>query len=320
MSPVLPRHDIEFPTLDGITLRGWLYPATKRGPGMILSPGFNMPKDAIIPDICKWFQERDITCLAWDPRGIGASDGEPRNDIDPRQEAEHLHDAVTWLSKNPLVDVTKIALWGLCFGGNVTLAAAALEYVLNGSPFSSPPCFAVPSWTDIDLTLSKRIAAMISVAPLIDSTGLPERRQPILELAMYDRADRLEGDDPMYLPYVNDDGSVPNGLQLAADMMPALDRLGIPVENRVTVQTYYRALTWSVLNLVEYIAPTPAMMVTPEFDVSCPTKDQLKAYERMGEPKELDILKGKGHLDWIFGDVDIILNRQLDFLKRQMNF
>lgn len=81
MSPVLPRHDIEFPTLDGITLRGWLYPATKRGPGMILSPGFNMPKDAIIPDICKWFQERDITCLAWDPRGIGASDGEPRNDV-----------------------------------------------------------------------------------------------------------------------------------------------------------------------------------------------------------------------------------------------
>ncbi|KAF4339768.1 peptidase S15 [Fusarium beomiforme] len=195
-----------------------------------------MPKDAIIPGICKWFQERDITCLAWDPRGIGASDGEPRNDVNrPRQEAEHLHDAVTWLSKNPLIDVTKMALWGLCFGGNVTLAAAALE-----------------------------IAAMISVAPLIDSTGLPERRQPILELAMYDRAGRLEGDDPMYLPYVNEDGSVPNGLQLAADMMSALDRLGIPVENRVTVQTYYRALTWSVLNLVEYIAPTPAMMVTPD--------------------------------------------------------
>ncbi|KAF5531536.1 peptidase S15 [Fusarium mexicanum] len=293
MSSVHLRHDIEFPTLDGITLRGWLYPATKRGPGMILSPGFNMPKDAIIPDICKWFQERDITCLAWDPRGIGSSDGEPRNDIDPRQEAEHLHDAVTWLSKNPLIDATKIALWGLCFGGNVTLAAAALD---------------------------KRVAAMISVAPLIDSTGLPERRQPILELAMYDRADRLKGDDPMYLPYVNEDGSVPNGLQLAADMMPALDRLGIPVENRVTVQTYYRALTWSVLNLVEYIAPTPAMMVTPEFDVSCPTKDQLKAYECMGEPKELDVLKGKGHLDWIFGDVDIILNRQLDFLKRNMVF
>ncbi|KAK2591731.1 hypothetical protein QQS21_010585 [Conoideocrella luteorostrata] len=252
-----------------------------------------MPKDAIIPDISKWFQERDVTCLAYDPRSIGNSDGEPRNDIDPRQQAEHLHDAVTWLCGNTLVDNTKIALWGLCFGGNVTLAAAAFD---------------------------KRIAAVISVAPLIDSTGLPDRRQPILELAMYDRAGRLAGDDPMYLPYVNEDGSVPNGLQLAAEMMPALERLGIPVENRVTAQTYYRALSWNVLNLVEYIAPTPCLMVTPELDVSCPAKDQLEAYGRMGEPKELDILKGKGHLDWIFGEVDCILNRQLQFLQTRMDF
>ena len=40
-----------------------------------------MPKDAILPDIAKWFQEHGITCLLCDPRGIGASDGEPRNDV-----------------------------------------------------------------------------------------------------------------------------------------------------------------------------------------------------------------------------------------------
>lgn len=40
-----------------------------------------MPKDAILPDIAKWFQEHGITCLLFDPRGIGASDGEPRNDV-----------------------------------------------------------------------------------------------------------------------------------------------------------------------------------------------------------------------------------------------
>jgi hypothetical protein len=40
-----------------------------------------MPKDAILPDIAKWFQEHGITCLLYDPRGIGASDGEPRNDV-----------------------------------------------------------------------------------------------------------------------------------------------------------------------------------------------------------------------------------------------
>ena len=137
---------------------------------------------------------------------------------------------------------------------------------------------------------------------------------------MHDRANRLDSEEPMYLPYVNEDGSVPNGNQLAADMMPALERLGIPVENRVSVQTYYKLLSWNVLNVVQYVSPTPAMMVTPEFDESCPTKLQLQCYEQMKEPKELDILKGKGHLDWVFGDVESILNRQLDFLKRHMAF
>jgi hypothetical protein len=167
---------------------------------------------------------------------------------------------------------------------------------------------------------SKRVAASISVAPLIDSTGNPERRQPILELAMHDRASRLAGEEPMYLPYINEDGSIPNGLQMPADMMPALERLGVAVENRVSVQTYHRSLSWNILNLVQYISPTPAMMVTPEFDMSGPTQDQLECYDNMKEPKELDILKGKGHIDWIFGDIESVLTRQLDFLKRRMDF
>ncbi|KAL4881201.1 alpha/beta-hydrolase [Aspergillus karnatakaensis] len=294
----LPREDFDFKTLDGLTLRGWLFPTSQRGPAMIMSPGFNMPKDAILPDIAKWFQEHGITILLYDPRGIGASDGEPRNEIDARQQAEHLHDAVTWFKEHPLVDEKKLALWGLCFGGNVTLGAAAFD---------------------------KRIAAAISVAPLIDSTGNPARRQPILELAMHDRATRLTADpddpeEPMYLPYVNEDGSIPNGLQLPADMMPALDRLGIPVENRISVQTYYKSLSWNIMNVVGYIAPTPVMMVTPELDVSCPAAEQIACYESMGEPKRLDILEGKGHLDWVFGDVESVLSRQLDFLKEYLGF
>lgn len=49
--------------------------------------------------------------------------------MDPRKRAEDLHDAVTFLSSNPLVDPNKVALWGLCFDGNISLAATALEYV-----------------------------------------------------------------------------------------------------------------------------------------------------------------------------------------------
>jgi dienelactone hydrolase len=38
-----------------------------------------------------------------------------------------MHDAITFLQSNPLVDPEKIAIWGLCFDGNISLALAAAE-------------------------------------------------------------------------------------------------------------------------------------------------------------------------------------------------
>jgi hypothetical protein len=33
------REDVEFPTFDGLTLRGWLYPGTIRGPAIVMNQG-----------------------------------------------------------------------------------------------------------------------------------------------------------------------------------------------------------------------------------------------------------------------------------------
>ncbi|KAK5657218.1 hypothetical protein OQA88_3276 [Cercophora sp. LCS_1] len=294
LDSVPPRLDADIKTLDGITLRGWLFPAASRGPAMIMTPGFNFPKDANLPDIARWFQEHDITTLLYDPRGIGASEGEPRNEVDPRQQIEDLHDAVTWIKQHPLVDETKIALWGLCWGGNVTLAATAFD---------------------------KRVAATVAMAPMINTDGSPDRRKPLLELAMHDRVSQLQaGQDPMYLPYIDEDGNMPNGQEMAPEIVPALDRLGIALENRISVQTYYKCLTWNLLPVVKYVAPTPVMMVSPERDETSPLDSQLHCFTQMGYPKELDILKGSGHLDWMFKDLEQILRRQFDFLKKYMEF
>lgn len=36
----MPHHeDVEFKTMDGLTLRGWLYPAAQKGPAIIVTPG-----------------------------------------------------------------------------------------------------------------------------------------------------------------------------------------------------------------------------------------------------------------------------------------
>jgi fumagillin biosynthesis transferase len=35
----MKREDVEFRTFDGLTLRGWLYPASERGPALIMNQG-----------------------------------------------------------------------------------------------------------------------------------------------------------------------------------------------------------------------------------------------------------------------------------------
>lgn len=156
---------------------------------------------------------------------------------------------------------------------------------------------------------------------MINTDGSPERRKPLLELAMHDRASQLlAGQSPMYLPYIDEDGSMPNGQEMAPEIVPALDRLGIALENRISVQTYYKCLAWNLLHVVKYVAPTPVMMVSPELDETSPLDSQLHCFTQMGYPKELDILKGSGHLDWMFKDLEQILRRQFDFLKKHMEF
>ena len=36
------NEDVEFKTIDGLTIRGWLYPASKRGPAIIATPGVSL--------------------------------------------------------------------------------------------------------------------------------------------------------------------------------------------------------------------------------------------------------------------------------------
>jgi hypothetical protein len=72
-----------------------------------------MPKEAVVPEIGAWYQAHGVTALVYDTHGIGSSDGYPRFDTDPQKRVEDLHDAVTFLSTHPLVDETKIAIWGM---------------------------------------------------------------------------------------------------------------------------------------------------------------------------------------------------------------
>lgn len=207
-----------------------------------------------------------------------------------QRRVDDFIDSVTWLSQHPLVDEEKIAVWGLCFDGNIMLATAASD---------------------------RRIAAVVAVAPMIDVTGDPERREAILELGLADRADQLAGEEPVYLPLVDEDGITPLG-QFLGNFFTTMDTMKMPIENRVTAHTYMRCLNWNILHLLPKISPTPVIMVTPELDQVFPAERQKEAFDMLGEPKEHCVIAKKNHFDWMFGDMDNVFNKQLNFLKKHM--
>ncbi|KAF4630890.1 hypothetical protein G7Y89_g7241 [Cudoniella acicularis] len=290
--------DVKFKTLDGLTLRGWLYPAMTRGSAIILTPGFNCVKEMFIPEVAEQFQAAGITALIYDPRKTGTSDGEPRNEIDPMKQVEDYSDALTFLSTLPIVDPNCIGFWGMSFSATIALCAAALD---------------------------KRAKFVISVCPLIPfGHGVEhtiEKFSVILAKTMKDREFQLKGNKPFYLPLLTDKGENPAGIGIWTDketleyISTAKERVASSFESRITIQTYYKMVMWQPSGLMKYVWPTPVMFVVPELDKVSSPKEQISLFDSLSEPKKLHMAEGKGHLNVLSGDDSpILMKLQVDWL------
>src|SRR5229473_7229021 len=86
---VAMRKDIEFKTEDGIKLRGWHYLPEKRTgkvPTIVMAHGFSAVKEMYLDRFADAFAAAGLGALVFDNRNFGASDGEPRQEIDPWQQ------------------------------------------------------------------------------------------------------------------------------------------------------------------------------------------------------------------------------------------
>ena len=81
------RRDIEFKTEDGVTLRGWHYPATGASgpaPMVIMAHGFSATREIHLAGFAEVFQAAGLGVLVYDDRNLGVSDGAPRGHISTR--------------------------------------------------------------------------------------------------------------------------------------------------------------------------------------------------------------------------------------------
>ncbi|KAH7141539.1 Alpha/Beta hydrolase protein [Dactylonectria estremocensis] len=289
------RQDVEFPTLDGLTLRGWLFPAQTRGPAVIINPGFNCVKEMFVPQVAEQFQLANITALVYDPRSLGDSAGEPRNEIDPEKQVSDYSDALTYLKGVPIVDASAIGFWGMSFGGTVALCAA---------------------------TLDPRAKFCVAVCPLMGLEPNQTMLSRVLAKTMQDRESQIMGNLPACLPVLTDAGENPAGMGLGADkeefdyMVNAKSKGAPNYENRTTLQTYYKMIAWQPFAIMKYMSSTPVLMIVPEKDMISPPEAQLALFETFAEPKKVHIAEGRGHLNVLSGDGYLELSElQANFIK-----
>jgi uncharacterized protein len=274
------REDVEFDAA-GVRLRGWLYlpdDATGPVPAIVMAHGFSAVKEMYLDAYAEVFAEAGLAALAFDNRNFGASDGEPRQEIDPWAQVRDYRDAITWVRTRSEVDAERVGVWGSSYSGGHVLVLGAID---------------------------RRIKCVVSQVPLVSGWRNAQRliRSDFMgqTRAMFDadREGRYEGKAPGMVAVVDPDPSAPSALP-TPDSWEWFSQTGetrAPSwRNEVTLRSVELFTEYEPGVYIERIAPTPLLMVVAAGDHLTQADLALAAYGRAREPKRLELLPG-GHFD-----------------------
>src|SRR3954447_4734980 len=123
------RKDISFKTTDGTTLRGWYYTpdASAKHPTIVMAHGFSAVKEMYLDKYAEEFAKAGFASVVYDNRNLGASDGEPRQELDPWLQVRDYSDAITFAQSLDQTDPMRIGVWGSSYSGAHVLVVAATD-------------------------------------------------------------------------------------------------------------------------------------------------------------------------------------------------
>ena len=274
------RKDIQFKTTDGTTLRGWHYMPDGSGkhPTIILAHGFSAVKEMYLDKYAEAFAKQGFASIVYDNRNFGASDGEPRQEIDPWLQVRDYSDAITFALGLEQTDAARIGVWGSSYSGAHVLVVGAID---------------------------RRVHCVVSQVPLV--SGFQGFRRlvradfiaPLQAQLHADRAHRAAGGTPAMLPVVAQDPTAPSALptadsykfftETAASQAPSW-------RNEVTLRTVEYGFGYEPGAYIGLISPTPLLLIVAVKDHLTVSDFAIAAYEHAHEPKRLVLLPG-GHFD-----------------------
>lgn len=271
------RRDVEFDA-DGVTLRGWLYGpehAEAPVPTVVMAHGFSVVKEQYLDDFAEAFASSGLGALVFDNRNFGASDGEPRQEIDPVLQGRDYRHAITFACTLPEVDNERIGVWGTSYSGGHVLVVGAIDH---------------------------RVKCVVAQTPAISGPKAASRRiradliPDLLAAFDADREARFFGEPPETLAVVAEDGTTPCMLpgKESWDFFSSSMPRAPSWRNEITLRSGEMAREYEPGSWVHRISPTPLLMIVADKDTVTPTDLALDAYEQARHPKKLVLLSG-GH-------------------------
>lgn len=277
------RRTVSF-TSQGAQCVGWLYlpddlAAGDKAPAVVMANAITATKEMVLPAYAEQFAAAGFAALAFDFRFLGESGGEPRGQLFASEQIEDLRNAVSWLSLQPEVDANRIGAWGASFGGAHVLYLAAFDKRIKAA------VAAIPSMRTID-----------TMVHFIGRQGLGQ----IQGFLGWDRTNRYQTGAVTYMKTVSDgteNAMLPN--PEANEFYNRQARTIAPNWNsQVTVESLEKLLEYDPAYAIEFISPTPLLMIVGEHDMSQPANLSLAAYARAGEPKKI-VMMASGHTEML---------------------
>lgn len=237
--------------------------------------------------------EQGFVTLAIDLSFWGESEGKPGHLISPEIYSDDFSAAVDYLSTQPYVDPEKIGVLGICGSGSFVISAAKID----------PRMKAIATVSMYDMGSAFRNG--------LNHSQTVEQRQAFIKSAIEQRFAEFKDAEKAYIPgTVNklDDstpaiqreffdfyrtargGYTPQGEKEELTTKPLLSSIG-------------KFMNFYPFNDIDTISPRPMLFITG--DQAHSKEFSEDAYQRAGQPKELYVVPGAGHVD-LYDRTDLI--------------
>jgi fermentation-respiration switch protein FrsA (DUF1100 family) len=279
-----------------------------RNPAIIVGHPMGAVKEQSADLYAQKLAEQGFVTLSLDLSFWGESEGQPRNAVLPDVYAEDFSAAVDFLGTRPFVDRERIGVLGICGSGSFVISAAKLD----------PRMKAIATVSMYDMGAANRNA-------LHHSLTVQQRKQTIAAAAEKRYAEFTSGTteytsgtvhqltadtDPIQREFY-DFYRTPRGEYTAEGGSPLLTTHPTLTSN-ITFINFYP------FNDIETISPRPMLFIAGENAHSREFSEE--AYRLAGQPKELFIVPGAGHVD-LYDRVNLIpFDKLTKFFRENLKY